>query len=184
MLTKVFQAGLGFDTSNVILGAGSAAAVQATSADGWSLTLANTTSAGAFDVAGYVDPFSCCSPVSPATIFGAAQAGSQGVSDSSINLGFNLGTVYAKSDLALGHSNTVTFGYEYIMAVPEPETYAMLLAGLRFDWLLSTSPYRCLRHKALVLKKPALHIEVRVFYILVCHSEINLIYLIRQSAAL
>ncbi|MDP3279668.1 MAG: FxDxF family PEP-CTERM protein, partial [Nitrosomonas sp.] len=26
--------------------------------------------------------------------------------------------------------NSVTFGYEYIMAVPEPETYAMLLAGL------------------------------------------------------
>ena len=122
--------GVGFGTTNVILGSGSAAAVQATSADGWSLTLANTTSAGAFDVAGYVDPFSCCSPVSPVTIFSALQAGSQGFSDSSINLGFNLGTVYAKSDLALGHSNTVTFGYEYIMAVPEPETYAMLLAGL------------------------------------------------------
>ena len=45
-------------------------------------------------------------------------------------MGFNLGTVYAVSDLALGHSNTVSFGYEYIMAVPEPETYAMLLAGL------------------------------------------------------
>ncbi len=122
--------GVGFGTTNEVLGAGGTTAVKATSLDGWSLTLANTTSAGAFDVAGYVDPFSCCSPVSPATIFGAAQAGSQGVSDSSINLGFNLGTVYAKSDLALGHSNTVTFGYEYIMAVPEPETYAMLLAGL------------------------------------------------------
>ncbi|WP_350152002.1 PEP-CTERM sorting domain-containing protein [Nitrosomonas sp.] len=122
--------GVGFGTTNVILGTGSAAAVQATSSDGWSLTLANTTSAGAFDVAGYVDPFSCCSPVSPVTILGAGQTGSQGFSDSSINLGFNLGTVYAVSDLALGHSNTVSFGYEYIMAVPEPETYAMLLAGL------------------------------------------------------
>ncbi|MCG7755912.1 MAG: PEP-CTERM sorting domain-containing protein [Nitrosomonas sp.] len=116
-------AGLGFGTTNEILGLGNAAAVRATSLDGWSLTLANTTSASAFNIASYIDPFSCCSPVDPAAMLLAAQAiGSYGFSDSSINLAYNLG------DIANGQS--ASFGYEYIMAVPEPETYAMLLAGL------------------------------------------------------
>jgi hypothetical protein len=53
----------------------------------------------------------------------AAQGiGSYGFADNSINLAYDIGFVPS------GHS--VTFGYEYIMAVPEPETYAMLLAGL------------------------------------------------------
>ncbi|MDV6340232.1 PEP-CTERM sorting domain-containing protein [Nitrosomonas sp. Is24] len=115
--------GVGFGTTNEVLGAGGTTAVKATSLDGWSLTLANTTSAGAVDIAGYVDPFSCCSPIAPATIFAAGQSGSQGFSDSSINLAFALG------DIASGGKSQV-IGYEYIMAVPEPETYAMLLAGL------------------------------------------------------
>ncbi|MDV6345978.1 PEP-CTERM sorting domain-containing protein [Nitrosomonas sp. Is35] len=116
--------GVGFGTTNEILGTGNASAVKATSLDGWSLTLANTTSAGAFDIAGYVDPFSCCAPIDAATIFSAGQTvGNYGFSDSSINLAFALG------DIANGGKSQV-IGYEYIMAVPEPETYAMLLAGL------------------------------------------------------
>lgn len=116
-------AGFGFGTTNEILGLGNAAAVRATSLDGWSLTLANTTSASAFNIASYVDPFSCCSPVDPAAMLAAAQAvGNYGFSDSSINLAYNLG--------AIADGQSASFGYEYIMAVPEPETYAMLLAGL------------------------------------------------------
>ena len=116
-------AGFGFDTTNEILGLGNASAVRATSLDGWSLTLANTTSASAFNIAGYIDPFSCCSPVDPAAMLGAAQAvGNYGFADSSINLAYDLG--------AIANGQSATFGYEYIMAVPEPETYAMLLAGL------------------------------------------------------
>ena len=115
--------GVGFGTTNDILGLAGAAAVRATSLDGWSLTLANTTSASAFSIAGYVDPFSCCSPVDPATILAAGQAiGSYGFADSSINLAYDLG--------AIANGQSVSFGYEYILAVPEPETYAMLLAGL------------------------------------------------------
>ena len=116
-------AGFGFGTTNVIGAVGNNAAVTATSLDGWSLTLHNTTSASAFSINPYIDPFSCCSPVDPAAMLAAAQAvGNYGFSDSSINLAYDLG--------AVPNGDSVTFGYEYIMAVPEPETYAMLLAGL------------------------------------------------------
>lgn len=116
-------AGLGFGTTNEILGLAGSAAVRATSLDGWAVTLANTTSASAFSIAGYVDPFSCCSPVDPGAMLAAAQAvGSYGFADSSINLAYDLG--------AIANGQSVSFGYEYILAVPEPETYAMLLAGL------------------------------------------------------
>lgn len=114
---------LGNGTLNEILGLGGAAAVRGTSLDGWAVTLANTTSASAFSIAGYVDPFSCCSPVDPGVMLAAAQAvGSYGFADSSINLAYDLG--------AIANGQSVSFGYEYILAVPEPETYAMLLAGL------------------------------------------------------
>ncbi len=43
-------------------------------------------------------------------------------SEISYNLAYDLGTV--------ANHQSVSFGYEYVMAVPEPETYAMLLAGL------------------------------------------------------
>jgi len=117
-------AGLGFGTDNVINAHGIGASVTATSLDGWSVTLANTTSASAHSIAAYVDPFTCCSPVDPNFVLSnALQAlGSQGIADSSINLAYDLGSI--------ANGNSVTFGYEYIMAVPEPETYAMLLAGL------------------------------------------------------
>ena len=116
-------AGLGFGTTNVINATGNGASVTATSLDGWSLTLANTTSASAFAINPYVDTTTCCSPVDPALMLAAAQApGSYGFGDNSINLAYDLGSI--------ANHNSVTFGYEYIMAVPEPETYAMLLAGL------------------------------------------------------
>lgn len=116
-------AGLGFGTTNVINATGNTGSVTATSLDGWSLTLANTTSASAFAINPYVDPTTCCSPVDPALMLAAAQApGNYGFGDYSINLAYDLGTI--------ANSQSVTFGYEYIMAVPEPETYAMLLAGL------------------------------------------------------
>lgn len=117
--------GLGFNTTNEILALGNDSAVRATSLDGWSLTLHNTTSAAATAIAPYVDTLggACCNPIDPAFMLLTAQGvGNYGFADHSINLGYDLGTI------ANGHS--VTIGYEYIMAVPEPETYAMLLAGL------------------------------------------------------
>jgi len=115
--------GLGFETTNVINATGNASSVTATSLDGWSLTLANTTGAAASAINPFVDTSACCSPVDPALMLAAAQApGSYGFGDYSINLAYDLGNIASQQ--------SVTFGYEYIMAVPEPETYAMLLAGL------------------------------------------------------
>ena len=116
-------AGLGFGTTNEILALGGDSAVRATSLDGWNITLHNTTSASAFAIAPFIDLSACCSPVDPAVILASGQGiGNYGFADNSINLAFDIGTI------AAGHS--VTIGYEYILAVPEPETYAMLLAGL------------------------------------------------------
>jgi len=115
--------GLGNGTLNVINATGTSdSSVSASTTDGAIITLANNTSAGAFDIRPYVDSF-CCSPVSPGTMLALAQpVGSYGFGDNSINLAYNLGTI--------GIDESVKIGYEYIMAVPEPETYAMLLAGL------------------------------------------------------
>ena len=116
-------AGLGFGTNNTINALGNLSSVTAASLDGWSLTLRNTTSASAFAIAPYVDPSACCSPVDPAAILATAQGiGSYGFADHSINLAYDLGTI--------ANHHSVSFGYEYVMAVPEPETYAMLLAGI------------------------------------------------------
>jgi hypothetical protein len=117
-------AGLGNGTFNVINATGTSdSSVSASTSDGAIITLANNTSAGAFDIRPYVDPSSCCSPVSPGLMLATAQAaGSYGFGDNSINLAYNLG--------AIANNDSVKIGYEYIMAVPEPETYAMLLAGL------------------------------------------------------
>ena len=115
--------GGGNETTNVINATGSNdASVTATSFDGASITLANTTSASAFTINPYIDSL-CCSPVDPALMILLAQGvGNYGFTDSSINLAYDLGTIASQ--------HSVTLGYEYIMAVPEPETYAMLLAGL------------------------------------------------------
>lgn len=115
--------GAGFGTNNFINGLGNLSSVSALSADGWALTLHNTTSASAFAVAPYIDPVNCCNPVDPAVMLAAAQGiGNYGFADHSINLAYDLGTIE--------NHHSVSFGYEYIMAVPEPETYAMLIAGL------------------------------------------------------
>jgi hypothetical protein len=51
--------------------------------------------------------------------------GSFGFSDSSINLAFTLGKAGVLQD-----GESTVLGYELIMGVPEPETYAMFMAGL------------------------------------------------------
>lgn len=114
-----------FATTNTILGSGNGAAVSAHSLmhPGYSLTLANTTGAGAFDVVAFINSGDCCSPVDPSVALFAAQAtGFSTVADDSISLAYHIGTI--------GAWDTETISYQYIMAVPEPETYAMLLAGL------------------------------------------------------
>jgi hypothetical protein len=51
--------------------------------------------------------------------------GNYGFSDSSINMAFTLG----KNGVLTNGESTV-LGYELVMGVPEPETYAMFMAGL------------------------------------------------------
>lgn len=123
-------AGLGFSTANTINATGgSIASVSAVSSDGWPITLASMPSA--YPVVPYIDPITCCSPVDPSLMLTVAQAaGGYGFANSSINLSYDLGTINARQ--------TVSFGY-IISIVPEPETYAMLLAGLG---LIGFSAYR------------------------------------------
>jgi|GEM_PF-548186 len=121
-------AGLGFATRNVINAIGDGASVTATSRDGWALTLADLIG-GSAHTAAYVDPDTCCGPVDPHLMLTSGQLpDNYGLSDRSINLAYDLGTI--------PNNQSVSFGYEYVMAieslppVPEPMTYAMLLAGL------------------------------------------------------
>jgi len=125
--------GFGFGTTNVIDSLGSLASVTATSSDGYWLSLRNVTGANAGDIHTYVDPTTCCSPVDPMTIHLAAQPdGSYGFSDSSINIAYTLGHYHGASTHTLMHNgDSSVVGYELVMgAVPEPETYAMFMAGL------------------------------------------------------
>lgn len=118
-----------FATANPILGQGAVASAKAAAPNSPSkaIELRNTTSSGAFDVRAYIDS-SCCSPVNPvAELAGAAQAvGFYGTADRSINLAYRIGTI--------GAHKLISIGYEYAFTtptvVPEPETYAMMLAGL------------------------------------------------------
>jgi hypothetical protein len=129
-------AGFSFETRNVINALGDGASVTATSPDGWALTLADLIG-GPAHTAAYVDPSNCCSPVDPHLMLTAGQLpDNYGFFDRSINLAYDLGTI--------ANNQSVSFGYEYVMAisdpftppppppppVPEPMTYAMLLAGL------------------------------------------------------
>jgi len=110
-----------YSTTNTILAQGAAAAVIA-SYGGHSVTLRNTTSASATSIAAYIDG-TCCAPVNPINALGAGQLpGYSTVADHSISLAYDLGT--------LAHGQTAVIGYEYVFAVPEPESYAMFLAGL------------------------------------------------------
>ncbi len=116
-----------FATDNTILSQGANAAVRA-SYGGFetgfhTVTLRNTTSASAYSIAAYIDPYSCCSPVDPSVALSAGQlAGYFLAGDNSISLAYDLGM--------LASGKTASFGYEYVFAVPEPESYAMFLAGL------------------------------------------------------
>jgi hypothetical protein len=120
------QDGSGHNTTlNEILGVGNAAAVRATGPrSGYSVTLANDTSAGASLIAAYVNAGDCCSAVDPGVALAAGQAtGFSHLGDDSISLAYDLGTI--------NNGQTVSIGYSYIFAaVPEPETYALMLAGL------------------------------------------------------
>lgn len=115
--------GGGFGTTNTILGSGNGSAVSAWgSASLGMVTLQNDTSASAFSIFPYINAGDCCSPVSPTS------AAFQGLgfttsADDSINLIYDLGTI--------ANGQTVSIGYSYVFAlVPEPETYALMLAGL------------------------------------------------------
>ena len=110
-------------TTNKITGVGGAAAVTAFSV-ATPVTLANSTGAGAFLVKAFING-PCCSAVDGATALAGGQAlGFTSIGDNSISLGYDLGS--------LADGATASFGYTYTFAtpVPEPETYAMLLAGL------------------------------------------------------
>jgi len=122
------QSGSGLNrTDNTVNGQGAFASV---SAGGWNggkyytVTLGNTTSAGADMIEAFVNHPDCCSSVSPSAVIndGVVQAGSQGFFDDSISLAYHYGSI--------GAGQSVTIGYSYTFAVPEPETYAMFLAGL------------------------------------------------------
>jgi len=109
-------------TDNKTLGTGSASAVSAFgSMSGYMVTLANDTSASAFSIFPYINVGDCCSTVSPV---GPAYQGPgfSTLGDDSINLIYDLGMIAA--------GQTVSIGYSYTFAVPEPETYALMLAGL------------------------------------------------------
>ncbi len=119
--------GFGFNTTNVINGVGLLSSITATDSNGSWITLKDVTGAGAQLVQPYIDPATCCSPVDPLAMYTAAQGvGNYGFFDHSINLAFTLG-----KDGVLQHHESTVLGYELIMGqVPEPETYAMFMAGL------------------------------------------------------
>lgn len=116
------------DTANLIVGQNHTAAVQATGGP-YTVSLVNTASAGADLVKAYIDT-TCCSPVDPWSMLSAAQGiGTATNADHSINLAYDLGSMANFN--AGGITNSETIGYDYIFApIPEPETYAMMLAGL------------------------------------------------------
>lgn len=129
--------GLGFATRNVIDAVGENASITATSPDGWAITLANLTGGATSTIAANIN---CCD-LDPHNMLTLGQLpGNYGFTDLLINLAYDLGTI--------NNNQTVSFGYEYIMAIsdpfipspiPEPSSYAMLLAGLG---LLGFTAYR------------------------------------------
>jgi hypothetical protein len=105
-------------TQNAIQGQGVNASVSATgAASGYVLRLANTTGWAAN---ASISPYQAWE-TNPYHL--ASNMMSAGNGDNTINLGYSLGNFSA------GQQKTI--GYDYILsAVPEPETYAMMLAGL------------------------------------------------------
>ena len=117
----------GFNTTNVINGVGLLSSITATDSNGSWITLKDITAVGAQLVQPYIDPATCCTPIDPLAMYTAAQGvGNYGFFDHSINLAFTLG-----KDGVLQNNESTVLGYELIMGqVPEPETYAMFMAGL------------------------------------------------------
>lgn len=112
-------------TTNTILGTGVNSAVSAT--NGYTVTLFNTTRAAPTDIAAFINTSFCCNYQTAANVFAGAQAvGFTNLGDDSINLGWNLGTLAAGGTLG----DSATIGASLVFAVPEPETYALFLAGL------------------------------------------------------
>jgi hypothetical protein len=119
------QGGSGNNTTlNTILGQGANSSVSAFY-NTLGVTLANTTTSLPSAIAAFINSGDCCSAVNPATALGAGQSvGFATLADDSISLAYNIGTIGAHRTVTLGYS------YTFTTAVPEPETYAMLLAGL------------------------------------------------------
>ncbi|MCV2358182.1 PEP-CTERM sorting domain-containing protein [Paucibacter sp. TC2R-5] len=115
-------------TRNTVLDVGAKSSVSAW-AGGYGVTLQNDTSAAAFSIFPYINMGDCCTPVNPHTAIAANQTiGTSSFADDSINLAYDLGNIKA--------GQTVSIGYSYVMAVPEPQTYALMLAGLgAIGWL-------------------------------------------------
>lgn len=118
------QDGTGKNTTvNKIIATGGGSAVSATGPIGMKMvTLQNDTSASAFSIFPYINAGNCCGVVSP--VGPAFQGvGFTTTADDSINLIYDLGRI--------ADGQTVSIGYSYVFAaVPEPGTYALLLAGL------------------------------------------------------
>jgi hypothetical protein len=119
------QSGEGvYTTLNTILGQGANASVSAFY-NSLGVTLASTGASFPSAIAAFINPGDCCSAVDPAVALTAGQAVSYSTfADESISLAFDIGTIAA--------GQVVSFGYNFTFAtaVPEPETYAMMLAGL------------------------------------------------------
>lgn len=111
-------------TINTILGTGLGSAVSAKGPlSGYEVVLANDTSAAASAITSFIYTGGCCSPVGPAAAFaGGPSFPLADVGDDAIGLAYKFG------DIAAGQS--VSIGYSYTFAVPEPGTYALMLAGL------------------------------------------------------
>jgi hypothetical protein len=105
-----------YNTDNQILSQGVGGSVQATGlGTGYTIKLSST--GGWSADAGVYWPWE----TNPYTLATAATGDSY--SDSSIALGYNFGNLAKGKQISIGYDVT-------IIAVPEPETYAMLLAGL------------------------------------------------------
>jgi len=106
-------------TQNSILGQGAAASVSALGPySNLGITLSNTSgwTATTASISGWdTNPYNLAGSVI-----------NVGNGDNTIALGYNLGTIAAGSQRSLGYDYTIGT----ITAVPEPETYGMMLAGL------------------------------------------------------
>lgn len=113
-----------FSTQNTINAQGAGASVTATgTGSGYSITLANDTSAAATAITAYINHGDCCNAVAPSWAMANGQAAGFSVyGDDSISLAYQFGDIK--------NGQTVSIGYSYTFAVPEPETYALMLAGL------------------------------------------------------